>query len=184
MPGKIHKRLFTVNEFLRMVAAGIFPDERLELIEGEIFVTTPVTEGRYGCIRRLNYQLNRSLGARAVVDVHSVVWLNENFSEVYPDVSVLREGTLSDELPKPKDILLAIEVSEFNRDYNADATIPRYGEDGVPETWLIDLRSGTVSVYRQPFPEGYREVQEYRRGDEVSLETFPDVRIPVGSILG
>ncbi len=184
MPGKIHKRLFTVNEFLRIVAAGIFPDERLELIEGEIFVTTPITEGRYGCIRRLNYQLNRSFGARAVVDVHSIVWLNDQFSEVYPDVSVLREGTLSDELPRPKDILLAIEVSEFNQDYNAGATIPRYGEDGVPEAWLIDLRSGTISVYCRPSHQGYQEVQEYRRGDEISPEAFPDVRISVASILG
>lgn len=184
MPGKIRKRLFTIDEFHRIVYAGILPDERLELIKGEIFVTTPVTEGFYGCIRRLNHQLNRSFGARAVVDVHGVAWLGDKFSEVYPDVSVLREDVLSDEVPQHKDILVAIEVSEFHRDYNAGATIPCYAEGGIPEAWLIDLRSGTIYVYRQPSLQGYQEIGEYRRGDAISPEAFPDVRIPVDAILG
>ena len=43
METEVAKKLFTVDEYLRMGEAGIFdPEARLELIEGEIIEMSPV----------------------------------------------------------------------------------------------------------------------------------------------
>lgn len=178
------RELITVEELQRMVETGVFSeDERLELIRGEIVEMTPIGERHFGCVRRLNYRLNRRLGARAVVDIQNPLWLDDQ-SNVYPDVIVLRKGFLSDEMPRPKDVLLVIEVADSSLAYDRDVKIPLYAESGVPEAWLVDLNSQTIFVYRQPSPEGYREVRQYRRGEAISLAAFPEERLTVESILG
>lgn len=178
------KRLLTVDEFQSMAETGVFSeDERLELIRGEIVEMSPIGERHFGCVRRLNYRLNRRLGSRAVVDIQNPLWLGDQ-SNVYPDVIVLRKGFLSDEMPRPQDVLLVIEVADSSLAYDRDVKIPLYAESAVPEAWLIILKSQTIFVYRQPSPEGYREVRQYRRGETISLEAFPEERLTVDSILG
>ena len=88
--------------------------------------------------------------------------------------------------PVAADVPLVIEVAESSFVRDRDVKIPLYAESGIPEAWLVDVRKGrgTIYVYRQPSPRGYQEIREYRRGDEISPEAFPDVRIPVDAILG
>jgi Uma2 family endonuclease len=138
-------------------------------------------------VRRLNQLFNVRLGTRAVVDIQNAAWINEH-SFFCPDVLLLPQGFLEDEYPTPQDIHLVIEVADSSlRDYRR-LKMPSYARVGVPKAWLIAIKEGTkegtVYVYRQPSAEGYREVREYRRGDEISPEAFPDVRIPMDSILG
>ena len=33
--------------------------------------------------------------------------------------------------------------------------MPRYAAAGVPETWLVDVRARTITVYTDPTTEGY-----------------------------
>jgi Uma2 family endonuclease len=59
-----------------------------------------------------------------------------------------------------------------------------YAEAGILEAWLADLSSDTIFAYRRPTPDGYREVREYRRGDWISPEAFPEERFRVDELLG
>lgn len=178
------KRLLTVEEFLEMAEAGVFSeDARLELIEGEIVEMAPIGKRHAGCVRRLNQLFNVRLGTRVVVDIQNSAWINER-SFFCPDVLLLPEGFLEDEYPTPQDIHLVIEVADSSLSYDRGRKMPVYARAGIPEAWLVAVEAGTVSVYRRPSLQGYQEVREYRRGDEISPEAFPDVRIPVASILG
>ena len=177
--------LITADEFQRMAETGVFSEgERLELIRGEIVEMTPIGKRHFGCVRRLNYRLNRRLGARAVVDIQNPLWLGDHQSNVYPDAIVLQQGFLSDEMPKPKDLFLVIEVADSSLAYDRDVKIPLYAESGIPEAWLVDLNSKTIFSYRQPSRRGYQEVRQYRRGDAISIQAFPDVQFAVDEILG
>ena len=52
---EISRRLFTVEEYHRMAEAGIFhPDERIELIEGEIVQMSPIGPRHAGCVINVN----------------------------------------------------------------------------------------------------------------------------------
>jgi Uma2 family endonuclease len=57
-------------------------------------------------------------------------------------------------------------------------------ESGIPEAWLVDLTSDTIFAFHRPSPQGYQEIRQYRRGNEISPEAFPDVRFAAEEILG
>ncbi len=50
--------------------------------------------------------------------------------------------------------------------------------------WPLDLTSQCLEVYRLPTPDGYQSVQQFHRGQQVSLLAFPDVVILVDEVLG
>jgi hypothetical protein len=65
------RRLFAVDEYHRMAEAGIFgPEERVELIEGEIIEMSPIGPRHAGSVVDLNRLLVTRLGdhAAAVAD--------------------------------------------------------------------------------------------------------------------
>lgn len=60
----------------------------------------------------------------------------------------------------------------------------RSARAGIPEVWLIDLSEERVEVYREPIPQGYRVIQQVRRGEHLTLAMFPDLNLAVDAILG
>jgi Uma2 family endonuclease len=63
-------RRFSVDEFERMVRAGVFAsDDRLELIEGEIVEMTPIGPPHGAVADRLNALMSRHLMDRVIVRV-------------------------------------------------------------------------------------------------------------------
>jgi Uma2 family endonuclease len=85
--------------------------------------------------------------------------------------------------PHPEDVFLLVEVADTSLAYDRETKIPLYAESGIPEAWLVDLNSDTISVYRRPSPNGYQEVRQYRRGDTISPEAFPEARFAVDDLL-
>ena len=61
------RRLFTVDEYHRMAESGIFgPEERDELIDGEIVEMSPIGPRHAGCVINVNRLFVTLLGDRAV----------------------------------------------------------------------------------------------------------------------
>src|SRR5437870_13459472 len=66
------RRPFSAEEFERMAEVGVFrPDERLELIHGEIVEMSPIGPGHGATVANLNKRLIMGLGDRAVVWIQS-----------------------------------------------------------------------------------------------------------------
>ena len=62
------RRLFTADEYERMVEVGVFrPEERIELIRGEIVVMSPIGPGHGACVASLTKRFVIGVGDRAVV---------------------------------------------------------------------------------------------------------------------
>lgn len=183
----LQKRLLTIEEYHHMVAAGILSeDERIELIRGEMVEMTPIGNRHAGCVRRLNRLFSSRLASRAIVDVQNPIPLEKLQSEPQPDVTLLRyqEDCYSAQPPKPKDVLLVVEVADSSLLYDRDIKIPLYAESGISEVWLVDLSTDSIIVYRRPSPTGYQEARQHRRGEEIAPEAFLDVRFYVNEILG
>lgn len=176
--------LLTVDEYQGMAEAGYFaPEERLELIRGEIVEMTPIGDLHALCVMLVGDAL-ADLRPVGIVSPQNPLRLPEQQSVPQPDVVLLRRRPdFKSHPPGPGDVLLLVEVSDSSLVYDRKVKIPLYAESDVPETWLIDLNSKTVFVYRLPSRLGYREVRQYRHGDEISPEAFPHVRIAVDSIL-
>jgi Uma2 family endonuclease len=180
----MRRRLLTVEEFQRLAEQGFFPrDERLELIRGEISEMTPSGDRHALCVMLLG-DLLADLRPKGIVNPQNPLRLPRQVSVPQPDIVLLRRRNFRSRPPHPEDVFLVVEVADTSLAYDRDIKIPLYAESGIPEAWLVDLNSNAITVFRQPSSKGYRETRQYRRGDEISPEAFPEIRFPVVAILG
>jgi Uma2 family endonuclease len=180
------KRRFTVAEYYRMAEAGILrPEDRVELIEGEIVEMTPIGSRHAGQVNYLGEELRRLLGGRALVTVQNPVRLGD-ISELQPDLAVARRRSdfYRNAHPEPKDILFLIEVAETSADTDRNIKGPLYARAGIPEFWLVDLLDGVVEIYRGPSEAGWRERRIVEPGERISPLAFPDVELESENVLG
>jgi len=186
MSVQIVRHKFTVDDYHRMVQAGILSeDDRVELIEGEIVTMSPIGSRHAACVKRLLRLFIRGVGDRAIVAAQDPIRLGEH-SEPQPDLSLLkpREDFYASEHPGPEDVLLLLEVAETSAEYDRKVKIPLYARFGIKEVWLIDLEAETVEVYREPSWEGYQERKVLGRGEVISPTAFPELGLPVDEALG
>ncbi len=179
------RRRFTVEEFYRMLDAGIFTeDDRVELVEGDIIAMMPIGARHAACVKRLNRLLGRVLGEQVIISVQDPLRLDEK-NEVLPDVTVLRfrPDFYANAHPGPEDVSLVVEVAETSQAYDREVKVPLYARHGIPEYWLINLQDNVVEVYRKPSPYGYKEVHYLRSEDTLHPRAFADIAIPINELL-
>lgn len=172
-----------------MAEAGILaPDERVELLDGEVVQMSPIGPRHAGGVRRIYRALSRRVGDRALVDVQNPIRLG-NRVEPQPDVALLRprDDLYLERHPDPGDVLLVIEVADTSAAYDRGTKLPMYARAGIPEAWLADWsdrRRPTLEVHRDRSPDGYRDVRRLGRGERVALLALPDVELAVDELLG
>lgn len=182
---EVQRRRFTVDDYYRMVEAGVLgPDERVELIDGEVVQMSSMGPPHATCVRRLDRLFHQRLGQQAVVSVQLPLRL-DRYNEPEPDIALLRpEADLDARHPGPADVLLLVEVADSTVSADVKLKVPRYGQAGVIESWVVSLPAGTVTVFREPTADGYQVVQVLRRGDSIRPLAFPDVAVTVDEVLG
>jgi hypothetical protein len=98
------RRLFTVDEYARMVEAGILTkQDHVELIHGEIIeMTPPIGQGHFAATTALNALLVERLGRRAVVGSSGSLRIPPR-SMPAPDLMVLepRPDRIGGLIPQP-----------------------------------------------------------------------------------
>jgi len=179
------KKLFTVRDYQRMAEAGIFgPEERVELIEGEILEMSPISHRHIVCVNRANRLFVTRVGDRAVVSVQNSLELT-NYSEPQPDIAMLKPR--SDDYAAKKvhaeDTLLVIEVAQTTLAYDQGQKLKLYAGAGVPEVWIEDLKNDLLLVYRRPSKDRYSISFVLRHGESISPLAFPDVIFSVDELL-
>lgn len=178
------RRLFSVQEYYQMAEAGILnPDERIELIEGEIVEMSPVGGPHIKRINAINKLLVSRLGDRAEVSPQNPVRLDDR-SEPVPDIAVLRYRGDDDEVPVVGDVLVLIEVSVSSLHRGLGWKLALYARAGVPEVWVFDVNGQRLLRHADPSDGQYLRVDELRPGDTISVPTVPDVSLAVAEMLG
>ena len=183
----LNKRRFTIEEYDRLAEAGVLPrEDRVELIAGEIVEMSPIGTPHAGVVNRLTYVFSSRLGARAIVQIQNPVALPPVASVPQPDVALLRPRPdfYAKSRPLPGDVLLVIEVMETSADYDRGVKLPLYAKAGVVETWLVDLGTSVVEVYRRPAGDRYQEARTVSGEESIALHAFPDVALTLADILG
>jgi Uma2 family endonuclease len=181
----VTKRRFTVWEYHRLAEAGILrEDDRVELLEGEIFEMSPISSRHASCVKRLNDLFTRKLGGRLIVSVQDPIRLSE-YSEPQPDIAVLKFRTdfYSAGHPQPQDVLLLIEVCETSGEFDRHVKLPLYAKAGIPEVWIVDLSREQIEVYRDPKPEGYQQSRIVGRGQTLTAQLLA-LELTAAEILG
>ena len=176
------RRLFTLEEYERMVEAGVFgPDDRLELIEGEIVEMSPIGDEHAACVDVLTRLFVLGVGDRAVVRVQGPVGLPPR-SRPEPDLLLLRSRSYRKGPARTGDVVLVIEVAASSLRYDRTVKLRMYARAGVPEYWIADTDTQTVDVCREPTAETYRSVQRFDRDSAITPAAFPDLTITVADL--
>lgn len=177
---------FTLEEYERLVEAGGFDeDARIELIRGEILDMTPIGFVHELCVARLTRLLTR------LADEEILVWPQNNSirlrgnSRPQPDLTLLKSRDFRrDNPPAAEDVILVIEVAESSLRYDRTVKGPLYGEAGIPEYWIVNLKEGVIEVYTEPAEGAYRSVRHAKRGEMLALPGGIRGGIEVGEIVG
>jgi Uma2 family endonuclease len=108
MLAKLLRRLFTVEEYERMVQADILTiAERVELLNGEIVEMSPIGTRHAACVKRLNRLFSQMIGGRAIVGVQDPIRLSDR-TQPQPDLALLqpRSDFYATAHPQPQDVLV------------------------------------------------------------------------------
>lgn len=179
------RRRFTVEEYHCMGEAGILrPDERTELIRGEIIVLPGMGPGHAQAVRKASKSFERRFGDQAEVSPQCPIRLPED-GEPQPELALLRPPAerYATGHPLPEDVLLLVEVSDTSLKHDRETKVPLYAEAGIRETWLVNLPAERIEVYRDPAPDGYRSITIVTRKGTLRPLAFPDITIPCAELL-
>lgn len=171
MPVQISRRLLSVEDYHRMVEAGILTaDDKVELIKGEIIEMSPIGSKHAACVNRLNKLLIIASSDDKIVSVQNPVSLPPH-SEPQPDIALLsaRSDNYEDQHPLPEDVILLIEVSATTLEIDQQIKLPLYAEANIPVVWIVNLNANELIEYRQPYKKQYLEVKIFPLGSEIEF---------------
>jgi Uma2 family endonuclease len=182
----IHLKYWTVQDYHRMSDLGILdPNERTELIAGQIVVMTAKGTPHVLTLRILANVLENALGDRSVfVSTQDPIRL-DNFSEPEPDLALVK-GTILDYAehhPAPEDIYLVIEVADSTLKQDCEVKDKLYARANIAEYWVIDIKNRQVRIFRDPNPTGYGSQLMLTETHSVSPLAFPEIVLSIDSIL-
>ena len=185
MSVQTQKWLFTVQEYHLMSDAGVFANERVELIEGEIIQMAAIGTRHASSVKRLTRCFSLIPEELATLGVQDPIQLTEK-TEPQPDVVLLqpRADYYATAHPVPSEVLLLVEVADSTVDNDRNIKVPIYARSGIQEVWLWDLEVNCLEVYRNPTANGYTSIQKIERGEILSPLAFPEFQVSVDLILG
>jgi Uma2 family endonuclease len=177
---------WTVQDYHRMSELGILdPNERTELIDGQITLMVAKGNPHILTVRLLTRTMETSLSDRPIlVSIQEPIQLN-NSSEPEPDLAIVQGNMFdyADRHPQPTEIHLIIEVADSTLKYDCQVKDKHYAKANIPDYWVVDLKKRQVHVFRNPTPTGYASQLILAESQIVSPLDFPDVVIPISSIL-
>lgn len=173
---------FTVDDYHRMIEAGILVDRHVELIHGLIVEMTPEGPLHSGTIDDTVNLLVFAFHQVAKVRFGHPVTLS-NDCEPEPDVAIVKKQSYKKHHPTVADIYLLVEFSDSSLFDDKKRKRLLYAEHKVREYWLVNLKDRALLVYREPLEGDYQIQFELQPRDRVSPLAFPDLCFTVADLL-
>jgi len=176
----LHRR-FTADEFEQMGAAGIIgPDERVELIDGQICVMSPA--GRFHEVLRhyLHAYWSRRVNSERLVADEMQLRLTDHHQPVI-DIGVL-PFTLLPPDARGHDMLLVVEIADSSLKLDTTVKAAAYAANGVREYWVINARTRSTLIHRAPGPDGYTSLTEIAPDATLTPLLAPELAIRLSEL--
>jgi len=173
-------RRFTREEYYRMHDAGLFRDERVELLDGEIIAMSPQNASHAASVNRLAALLIPQLKGKYSIRCQTPIRL-ARYSEPEPDLAICTHDPDDYESghPTPEQILLLIEVSDASLAFDRKRKRVAYARAGIAEYWIVNVPDRMVEVSQRPdrAASRYRVSRRARPGELLTLPDGSTVRV-------
>lgn len=175
---------WTLGRYHAAIDAGLFDDQAVELLRGDIVVMAPEREP-HACYSSVGAEyLRQLLGSRAAVRETKPITL-PNDSEPVPDVAIVQpplERYLAHH-PYPADIFWLVEYSNTTLAKDLGEKKDAYAEAGISEYWVVDLKNRQLKVFRD-LAQGRYQAEVTLTEGKFSPTAFQDLPVDVRRLLG
>ncbi len=174
---------WTIDEYHRMVAAGILCDRKVELLKGEIIEMPPEREPHAYCSDEAGEYLTKLLAERAKIRHAKPITLPNN-SEPEPDIAIVQRlgREYREHHPYPENIFWLIEYANSSLEKDLEIKNKIYAEAGIAEYWVVNLQKSHLVVFREPLDGDYASKSTLTTGTIQPL-AFPDTPISIEQII-
>jgi Uma2 family endonuclease len=168
------RHLLTVDEFLILDEAGAFEElGRVELIDGEIFVLSPlfrpharaqieIMTAFANALRAGDFPAEALAPVSAKLDKHNL-----------PEADLLVVSGGDSPLVQREEVMIAVEVSASSLRHDLGRKASLYARMGVPEYWVLDVKGQVVIRLVEPVDGAYMQRDEFPFGATVPSATIP-----------
>lgn len=177
------RHLMTVVEFLILDKARAFEDiGRVELIEGEMYVLSPLFRPHGAAVveltvafreglRRIDSPLRLYAGLSAHLDAHSL-----------PEADLVVATDDGTDFATPASARLLVEVSYSSLRYDLSRKAALYARTGISEYWVADVKGRRIIRMSAPEGRAYSRRDEFAFGDRIPSATIADLVIDTASL--
>lgn len=184
------QRRWTVAEFERAWKQGVFnPDERLELIEGEILEKMARDSAHAAGIGAAEEALKRAFPSGFWVRIQMPLIVSD-ISAPEPDLAVVPGSWRDYREHHPTTAPLVVEVADSSLAYDLTTKASLYARADVGEYWIVNLVDHILEVHREPIPMTgrpygcyYRTVTRYGASDSIAPLAAPNQALAVVDLL-
>ena len=184
-----HLRRWTVDEYYKIYEAGLLDGQRVELIDGEILLMSPMAAPHAICVMKTQYALIDALPRRLIVRVQLPLRMFSR-TEPEPDLAIIEREVAFDLSQNPSTAALVIEVSDSTLQADQTTKMSLYAAANIPEYWILNLQNRRLEVHRQPiedslqpFGHRYGTMQTLNIDGEIAPLCAPDVVLKVADLL-
>lgn len=173
---------FTVDEVLRMIAAGILPDKaRVVLRDGEL-IDMPAEGALHSDVKSA---LIQSIAAQAAgryrIGADTPLRLSDH-DWPEPDLSLLPLHVRPSQARGP-DVLLLIEIADSSLADDLGAQARLYAKFGVREYWVVDLPARRVHVHELDAAGVYSAPRVHAAEALLRPRFAPDITMQLATLL-
>lgn len=174
---------WTIEEYHRMIEAGILDNRNVELLRGEIVEMAPEGEPHAYFSCEAGEYLTLLLGELATVRPAKPITLPDG-SEPEPDIAIVQRlgRQYLQHHPYPDNIYWLIEYSNTSLEKDLEIKAEIYAEVGIAEYWVVNLRTRELVVFRNPQQKKYLSTSTYTSGTIYPV-AFPNIAVSVGAII-
>lgn len=173
---------WTLDDYHRMIDAGLFVNRRVELLNGLVVEMAPEGPDHAELSTDADEFFVQQANGRYRVRVAKPMTIAAIGSEPEPDIALVKGKSYRQGHPAPADVYLIIEFSNTTLAKDTDEKRRAYAAAGIEDYWVANLKDGELIVYRQPMDGDYQAEQRLRQGVVTPL-AFPDITVTVDSLL-
>jgi Uma2 family endonuclease len=186
IPLDLPRKRWTRAECSTIEAAGLFDQQPVELVEGELLLKTRKSRSHVHLVALLSGWLMSVFGAR-FVNLHAPIDVapqDNPTNEPQPDALVLKRSYTGfrSVTPGPKDLELIVEVSYTSLAFDLTTKAALYARAGISEYWVVDIAGRRLVVHRQPEGGRYGSIEAYGEDESVAPLAAADKAFRVADV--